>query len=98
MKLSLRLLSAAAFLPLASADYETVFTFKKDFFLRFCGLSVGMGPDDGEALLAGLNNQTDAFKEVWKEEIEKLQDKKCKVVGVSINCLFLYTVMCRSSS
>ena len=87
MKLSLRLLSAAAFLPLASADYETVFTFKKDFFLRFCGLSVGMGPDDGEALLAGLNDQAAAFKAVWKAEIKKLQNNKCEVVGVSINCL-----------
>jgi len=88
--LSLRLLSAAAFVPLASADYETVFTFKKDFFLRFCGLTVGMGPDDGEALLAGLNDQTDAFKEVWKEEIEKLQDKKCKVVGDVPTPIFSY--------
>ncbi len=87
MKLSLRLLPAVALVPLASADYDTVFTFKDDFYLKFCDLSVGMGPEDGEALLDGLDDKADAFKAVWEAEIKKLQDGECEVIGVSIYCL-----------
>ncbi len=86
MKLSLGLLHAAALVPLASADYETVFTFKDDFFLKFCDQSFGMGPADGVALLDGLDEKANVFKAVWEEEIKKLQDGDCEVVGVSISC------------
>jgi len=81
MKLSLRLLSAAAFMPLASADYETIFTFKDTFYLKFIGLSVGLGPADGQAILDGLDAQVDAFKTVWENKINELQDGECRVVG-----------------
>ena len=91
MKLSLRLLSVAAFAPLASADYETVFTFKDDFYLKFSGLSVGLGPVDGQMILDGLDNQVAAFKTVWENKINELQDGDCKVIGVSINCLLSET-------
>jgi hypothetical protein len=95
MKLSLHLLSAAAFAPLASAgSYETVFKFKDDFFLKFCGLTVGMGKADGEALIAGLNANVDAFKTTWTQAIKNIEG--CEVVGVSINrllCIMLWCVV-----
>jgi len=82
MKLRLQLLAAAAFAPFASArSYETVFTFKDDFYLKFCGLSVGMGKTEGEALIDGLNSNVEAFKTTWMNEIKKLQSNQCEVVG-----------------
>ena len=89
MKLSFHLLSIVAIAPLVSAKYETVFTFKDDFFLKFCGLSVGMGPSDGETLIDGLDAQVGAFKQAWKEKIELLQDGACEVIGVSVMCMLL---------
>jgi len=84
MKLSLRLFSAAAFAPLASADYETLFTFKDDFFYKICGLPVGMGPSDAAALIGGFDDKAEEFKIIWADKIKELQGGKCEVAGVSI--------------
>lgn len=87
MKLNFHLLSAAAFAPLASAkEYETVFTFKKDFYLKFEGLSVGMSPHQGDALIAGLDDNVEAFKTTWTN---KITDLGCDLAGVSIIGCFL---------
>lgn len=72
MKLSFQLLSAAAFTPMATADFRQTFTFKDDFFVRFCGINPGLGPDQAEDLLDGLNANVDAFSAAWRSKIEDL--------------------------
>ena len=72
MKLSFQLLSAAAFTPLVSAAYRQTFTFKDDFFVEFCGIDDGLGPDQADGLIEGLNANVDAFQTAWRSKIEDL--------------------------
>ena len=72
MKLSFQLLSAAAFTPLASADFRQTFTFKDDFFVKFCGIDPGLGPDQADALIDGLNANVEEFQAAWRSKIEDL--------------------------
>ena len=72
MKLSFQLLSAAAFAPLASAAYRQTFTFKDDFFVEFCGIDPGLGPDQADGLIEGLNANVNAFQTAWRSKIEDL--------------------------
>jgi hypothetical protein len=74
MKLSFQLLSAAAFTPLASAKgpYRQTFTFKDDFFVKFCGINPGLGPEQADGLIDGLNANVDAFNAAWRSKIEDL--------------------------
>jgi len=73
MKLSFQLLSAAAFTPLASATYRQTFTFKDDFFVKFCGIDPGLGPDQADGLIDGLNANVEEFDAAWKSQIAKLE-------------------------
>ena len=72
MKLSFQLLSAAAFTPLASAAYRQTFTFKDDFFVEFCGIDPGLGPDQADGLIKGLNANVEEFQAAWDSQIRKL--------------------------
>lgn len=72
MKLSFQLLSAAAFTPLASADFRQTFTFKDDFFVKFCGIDPGLGPDQSDGLLDGLNANVEEFQAAWRNKIDDL--------------------------
>ena len=82
MKLSFRLLSAAALAPLASADYKMTYSYKDDFFLRFCDLDIGLGPAQAEALIKGLAENNEAFKRVWGEKIAEVQGGCTVVVSI----------------
>jgi hypothetical protein len=76
------------------ATITKTFKFKDDFFVRLDTLPRAMGAEDGEELLAALEDYGEEFRDVWVDSLMDDLDDNCAVVVSFIAYAYFIYMVC----